>query len=164
LQIEFSGVVQTVTDATGKELSADDIWNVFDREYLSAAQPYRYLAHHLVEDSTREEVELTTDIEYAGKKHHVAGRGNGPIDAFVHAVAQATGDQVKLLDYHEHSVGAGTNATAVTYIEMRVNEGPSLHGVAMDSNIVTASLKAILSGLNRHAAAVRAADSTMVVK
>jgi 2-isopropylmalate synthase len=159
LQIEFSTVVQKVTDTTGKELSADDIWNIFDREYLSVASPYRYMAHHLVEDSTKDEVELATDIEYAGKKRHIAGRGNGPIDAFVHAIAEATGDQVRLLDYHEHSVGAGTNATAITYIEMRVNDGASLHGVGMDSNIVTASLKAILSGLNRQAATARATET-----
>jgi 2-isopropylmalate synthase len=164
LQIEFSGVVQKVTDTTGKELFADDIWNIFDREYLSLVKPYRYVAHHLVEDSTKDEVELATDIEYSGEKRHVSGRGNGPIDAFVHAIAQATGDQVRLLDYHEHSVGAGTNATAVTYIEMRVNDGASLHGVGMDPNIVTASLKAILSGLNRHAAMVRAADSAVAAK
>jgi 2-isopropylmalate synthase len=159
MQIEFSGVVQQVTDTTGKELTADDIWSIFDREYLSSPQPYRYLAHHLVEDSTRDEVELNTEIEYGGAKRQIAGRGNGPIDAFAKAIAASTGDQVKLLDYHEHSVGAGTNATAVTYIEMRVNDGPVLHGVAMDPNIVTASLKAMLSGLNRHRARVGASES-----
>jgi 2-isopropylmalate synthase len=147
LQIEFSQVMQQVMDDTGREQTADDIWNVFSREYVEARAPYQYVSHHLSEDSTRpEEVEVGAEVLVAGEKRRLAGKGNGPIDAFVRALAA----DVKVMDYHEHAIGSGANATAVSYIEMRVGNGPSLHGVGMDSNIVTASFKAILSGLNRH--------------
>ena len=87
-----------------------------------------------------------------GDMHKAKGVGNGPIDAFVAAIASELHAPVKVMDYHEHAIGQGANATAITYIEMRVGDGPSLHGVGMDSNIVTASFKAILSGLNRDVA------------
>lgn len=153
MQIEFSQVVQQVMDTTGKEMTADDIWNIFDSEYLSRGMPYKYIAHKLAEDSSKPEaVEVSTDVSVYGAKHSAKGIGNGPIDAFVAAIAEEIHAPVKVMDYHEHSIGQGANATAITYIEMRVGDGPTLHGVGMDSNIVTASFKAILSGLNRDAA------------
>jgi 2-isopropylmalate synthase len=165
MQIEFSQVVQQVMDTTGKEMSADDIWNVFDSEYLSRGIPYKYIAHKLAEDSSKPEaVEVYTDVSIYGAKHSAKGVGNGPIDAFVAAIAAELHAPVKVMDYHEHSIGQGANATAITYIEMRVGDGPTLHGVGMDSNIVTASFKAILSGLNRDAARVNAKESAPVDK
>jgi 2-isopropylmalate synthase len=149
LQIEFSQVVQEVTDATGKEVSAEDIWNIFSREYLDDPQPYGYVAHHLVEDSSRDEVELGTEIVIGGRRQKLAGRGNGPIDAFISALSQASGEKIALVDYHEHSIGSGADANAVTYIELRVGDGRPLFGVGRDANIVTASFKAVLSGVNR---------------
>ena len=149
LQIEFSQVVQEVTDATGKEVTAQDIWIIFSGEYLGAAVPFGYVAHFLVEDSTRDEVELTTEVMKDGAKHKLAGRGNGPIDAFVHALSKLTGESIAVVDYHEHAITKGADAKAVTYIELKVGDGRALFGVGVDSNIVTASLKAILSGLNR---------------
>ncbi len=150
LQIEFSQVVQKVMDDTGKEMTADDIWNIFDSEYLSRREPYRYVAHKLAEDSSRPDaVEVFAEVCIEGEMHRAHGYGNGPIDAFVAAIASELHAPVRVMDYHEHSIGQGANATAITYIEMRIGEGPSLHGVGMDSNIVTASFKAILSGLNR---------------
>jgi 2-isopropylmalate synthase len=153
MQIEFSSVVQQAMDTTGKEFSAADIWNVFETEYLRRASPYDYVAHHLTEDSRQANaVQVTAEIKSNGAMHKAAGHGNGPIDAFVAAIASELHAPVKVMDYHEHSIGSGANATAITYIEMRVGDGPTLHGVGMDSNIVTASFKAILSGLNRDAA------------
>ncbi len=160
MQIEFSQVVQQVMDTTGKEMSADDIWNVFDSEYLSKGIPYKYIAHKLAEDSSKPEaVEVYTDVSVYGAKHSTKGVGNGPIDAFVAAIAEEIHAPVKVMDYHEHSIGQGANATAITYIEMRVGDGPTLHGVGMDSNIVTASFKAILSGLNRDSARMKSSDA-----
>jgi 2-isopropylmalate synthase len=165
MQIEFSQVVQQVMDTTGKEMSADDIWNVFDNEYLSRGIPYKYIAHKLAEDSSKPEaVEVHTDVSIYGAKHSAKGVGNGPIDAFVAAIAEEIHAPVKVMDYHEHSIGQGANATAITYIEMRVGDGPTLHGVGMDSNIVTASFKAILSGLNRDAARMTATADMAVNK
>jgi 2-isopropylmalate synthase len=150
LQIEFSGVVQEVTDTTGKEVSAEQIWEIFSREFLDAKLPYDYVAHHLVEDSRDDIVELTAEIAVDGRRRRIKGRGNGPIDAFVAALAAIAGVPIAVVDYHEHAVGAGASASAATYIELRVGEGGrALFGVGVDSNILTASLKAILSGLNR---------------
>ncbi|HEX4894876.1 MAG TPA: 2-isopropylmalate synthase [Solimonas sp.] len=149
LQIEFSSVVQGVTDQSGKEVRAEDIWNIFRSEYLEATQPYGYLAHHLVEDSTREQVELGTEISVEGRPQKMQGRGNGPIDAFIAGLSTLVGEKISVLDYHEHAIGAGADAAAVTYIELKLGQGRTLFGVGRDSNIVTASLKAILSGLNR---------------
>lgn len=162
MQIEFSQVVQAVMDTTGKEMSADDIWNIFDSEYVSKTAPYKYVAHKLAEDSSKPEaVEVQAEVVIDGETHKATGTGNGPIDAFVCAIASELHAPVKVMDYHEHAIGQGANATAITYIEMRVGDGPSLHGVGMDSNIVTASFKAILSGLNRDAKRVRASDSVV---
>ncbi len=149
LQIEFSGVVQEVTDTTGKEVSAGEIWQIFQREYLDASSPFGYVAHHLVEDSRDNVVELSAEISVDGRRRRVKGRGNGPIDAFVGALADIAGVAINVVDYHEHAVGEGASASAATYIELRVADGRPLFGVGVDSNILTASLKAILSALNR---------------
>jgi len=163
LQIEFSQVVQEVTDASGKEVTADDIWSIFDREYLSDDGRYAYTAHHLVEDSTSKSVDLKSEIRIDGQRQSLHGEGNGPIDAFVSALSKTAGVNIAVIDYHEHAIGAGADAAAVTYIELRVADGKgggrTLFGVGRDANIVTASLKAIVSGLNR---AQRVADQRRV--
>jgi 2-isopropylmalate synthase len=155
LSIEFSQAVQAVTDASGKEVLAEDIWSIFRREYLDPTAPYRIISHEVTAGANKDEVELSAHIMHDGNKQHLTGRGNGPIDAFVRSIASATQDSVRVLDYSEHSVGAGANATAIAYIEMRVDDGPMLFGVGMDANIVTASLQAIVSGLNREARRVK---------
>jgi 2-isopropylmalate synthase len=152
LQIEFSQIVQDVTDTTGREVTAADIWAIFEREYFVVGGAFDYVAHHLVEDSARNAVELSTEIVHHGVRRKIAGHGNGPIDAFVGAISSIAGETIRLIDYHEHAIGEGADAAAVTYIELRVGEGEqarTLFGVGRDRNIVTASLKAILSALNR---------------
>ncbi|MES2684512.1 MAG: 2-isopropylmalate synthase [Pseudomonadota bacterium] len=152
LQIEFSSVVQGVTDASGKEVSAAEIHALFKAEYLDAAQPYAYVAHHLVEDSKADRVQLATELQVKGVAMKLEGQGNGPIDAFVAGLAKLTGQALAVVDYHEHAVSAGSDAKAVTYIELKIgNATRATHGVGIDGNIVTASLKAILSALNRAA-------------
>jgi 2-isopropylmalate synthase len=146
LQIEFSRAVQKVTDATGREVAASDIYAIFQQEYLSHTTPYSYSAHRTQEDSSRDEsVEIDLDVMFDGEKQALHGAGNGPIDAFVDAL----GLDVKLMDYHEHAIGAGANAQAACYVELRLEDGPTIFGVGMDSNIVTASFKAVLSAINR---------------
>jgi 2-isopropylmalate synthase len=140
-------------DESGKEVSAADIWNIFDRAYLQMQAPYGYVAHHLVEDSSRNQVELSTEISIDGRRSKLQGKGNGPIDAFVAGLAQLIGEPIGIVDYAEHAIGAGADAAAVTYIELKIGEPLSgqktVFGVGRDANIVTASLKAILSGVNR---------------
>jgi 2-isopropylmalate synthase len=149
LQIEFSQVVQAVTDDSGRELTAADIWAIFDQHYLAETGPFTYEAHHLVEDSKSGTVQLTAELVADGQGVPLSGDGNGPIDAFVKALSQQIGREISIVDYHEHALAGGANARAVTYIELKVGDGRALFGVGMDANIVTASLKAILSAVNR---------------
>lgn len=146
LQIEFSRAVQLVTDETGKEMTAEDIYAIFKHEYLDAQSPYAYRSHQTVEDTARHSaVQISADIEHDGKTVALHGNGNGPIDAFV----QALDMNIKLMDFHEHAVGSGANAQAACYVELRMDNGPTCFGVGIDGNIVTASFKAVLSAVNR---------------
>jgi 2-isopropylmalate synthase len=147
LQIEFSRVVQQLADSSGREIAAADIHGLFVHEYLEQETPYRYVSHRLNEDTAagaQVEVEVTAIDKQVQRA--LRGAGNGPIDAFVNAL----GLDVRLMDYHEHSIGSGANARAACYVELRVGNGPTLFGAGIDSNIVTASFKAVLSAVNRH--------------
>ncbi|HSX92208.1 MAG TPA: 2-isopropylmalate synthase [Hydrogenophaga sp.] len=146
LQIEFSQAVQAVMDLEGKELVAKDLWQLFEREYgLSAPAP----ANATTTEQAGGSVRVTADVAWAGTVVPVQGQGNGPIDAFVNALNAATGRSVRVLDYHEHAIGAGAQAQAMAYMELRVDERHTVFGVGRDTNIVSASFKAIVSGLRR---------------
>jgi 2-isopropylmalate synthase len=150
LQIEFSQVVQGVMDASGKELTARELHELFEREYgLATIEAPK---HHVAQEG--EGVHLEADVPFGNRTVHVGGAGNGPIDAFVDALSVAVGATVRVLDYHEHAIASGANAQAVAYIELRVGDR-TLFGVGRDANIVSASLKAILSGLHRAQAVPR---------
>ena len=147
LQIEFSQVVQTVMDATGKELTAQDLFQLFEREYGVRNTPAP--THQVLEETrgaTGPLVKLAADVVLGERSLSIEGAGTGPIDAFVAGLAAATGESVRVLDYHEHAIGSGASAQAVAYLELRIGER-TLFGVGIDSNIVSASLKAIVSGL-----------------
>ena len=147
LQIEFSQVVQAVMDANGKELAAADLWDIFEREYgLTQA---RAPLQPVMEDISGQSVRVAAQVEMGGEPVVVDGQGNGPIDAFVNGLNAAIGRQVRVLDYHEHAIGSGAQARAVAYVEMRIDETRTVFGVGIDANIVSASFKAILSGLYR---------------
>lgn len=150
LQMELRDAVQAVTDATGKELKAADIYTVLQREYVAPAGPYRYVGHVLDEDtSASERVRITVEMEKDDHLQRFTGEGNGPIDAFVAAIHA----EVSVRDYHEHAIGEGASAQAAAYVELRDASGRGYWGVGQDANIVTASLKAIVSALNRAAVA-----------
>jgi 2-isopropylmalate synthase len=156
LQIEFSRVVQGVMDADGKELGAADLWALFEREYhLGQAS----VAHQLGESGPDDIVAVTAQVRIGGREIPVRGAGNGPIDAFVQGLAHATGESIRVLAYHEHAIASGANARAVAYVELRVGER-TLYGVGMDGNIVSASLKAIVSGLQRAGIAIEQEETT----
>ena len=157
LQIEFARAVQQVADASGREIAAAGIYAIFCREYLQQETPYAYSAHKLVEDSSSAEpVQISLTLAQADHTAalHLAGGGNGPIDAFVNAL----GLDIRLMDYHEHSIGSGANARAACYVELRLANGPTTFGAGIDSNIVTASFKAVLSAVNRELARVGEAE------
>ncbi|MNE72546.1 2-isopropylmalate synthase [compost metagenome] len=92
---------------------------------------------------------ISGDFRIDGEMRSLSGEGTGPIDAFVGALAQATGRSIRVLDYAEHAVSAGANAQAAAYVELRVDDSHVVYGVGMDANIVSASISAIVSGLAR---------------
>ncbi|MES2187707.1 MAG: 2-isopropylmalate synthase [Pseudomonadota bacterium] len=149
LQIEFSQVVQRRMDATGKELTAKDIWALFESEY--GLDQVEAPLHKVVEDSSAgsQSVRLDATIDWEGESRVLKGEGSGPIDAFVAGLKAVTGRTVRVLDYHQHAIGSGADARSVAYVELQVDGGAGLFGTGMDANIVSASLKAILSGLTR---------------
>jgi len=150
LQIEFSQIVQTVTDETAKEISAQGIWELFQREYLDRTTPIEFLEYWSVPDTHASEMcRVSASIRCDGKERTINGKGNGPIAAFVDALKADGGFNLRVLDYHEHAIGHGEDATAVAYVEVEDGDGRSLFGVGIHPNIVVASLKATVSALNR---------------
>jgi 2-isopropylmalate synthase len=154
LQIEFSRVVQAVTDADGREVSGGDIWQIFADEYLPAEpggqlEPWGRFALRGTRSVSSEDGPdtIAVDLVDAGTERTIDGAGNGPIAAFVAALG-AVGVDVKVLDYAEHALSEGGDATAAAYVECEV-DGEVLWGVGIDPSITTASLKAIISAINR---------------
>jgi 2-isopropylmalate synthase len=149
LQIEFSQVVQAAMDAQGKEFTAHDIFDIFEREYglRSIPAPRRRVLKE-VDTGPTGTVQFSAEVLLDRETLAIDGTGNGPIDAFVEGLARACGESIRVLDYHEHSIGDGSSAQAIAYLELRIGERV-LFGAGMDSDIVSASLKAIVSGLWR---------------
>jgi 2-isopropylmalate synthase len=147
LQIEFSQAVQKVMDAEGREVTAEDIWRIFQAEYGLGEGSARLA--HVMQTETAGRVRLRAEVNMAGRGVAIEGEGNGPVDAFVDGVSRAIGAAVKVADYHEHSIGGGAQARAAAYLEVRVGDGPALFGVGIDENIVNASLQAVLSAVAR---------------
>jgi 2-isopropylmalate synthase len=147
LQIEFMQVVQRVMDVAGTELGAADLYALFEREYgLTAVQT---LSNRVLEAQADASVRLRGQLRWGGALVDVDGQGNGPIDAFIQAMQAATGHRIRVIDYHQHAIGAGADAKAAAYLELRVNETQTLFGVGMDADVISAALKAIVSGLER---------------
>ena len=147
LQVEFSGEVQRYTDQYGGEMEADDIWRLFSEIYLDDADSIRYVKHQLFEEGDSQGIRLT--VEKNGEEHVLTGRGNGPIDAAVHALADQ-GMAVQVRSYEERSMGKGEDAKACAFMELTLeNAEREWFGVGMDANIVTASIRALVSGVNR---------------
>ncbi len=158
LQIEFSGVVQRHTDHEGGEVSAEQLWTTFTDEYLPDAERSwgRFeLRGSRLSTSEQGDDQLSVELSDDGELVVLAGQGNGPIAAFTQALADR-GVDVRVLDYHEHAMSAGGDATAAAYVECAV-DGQVLWGVGIDPNIVTASLKAVVSAVNRSVRAAAAA-------
>jgi len=145
LQIEFSRVIQARTDAEGGEVTPAQMWEAFAAEYL-AAGPMELKAHHASSVVDAKDV-LTAEVGVDGHVRQVEGLGNGPISAFCDALG-SLGIEVRVLDYTEHALSAGSDAQAAAYVECEVG-GRTLWGVGIDTNTVTASLRAVLSAVNR---------------
>ncbi len=149
LQIEFSQVIQRITDASGKELASKEIRKAFDREYVDVVTPVEYLDHRTHHSETGRVEQLTARLHLNGADVRVHGSGNGPVDAFVQALRSELGFDIHVQNYHEHATGSGEDATAVSYVQLRVGQEVAVFGVGLDPNIVTATLKAVVSAVNR---------------
>ena len=154
LQIEFSRVVQGLTDSEGGEVSSEKLWEIFQDEYLPApnSKPElkwgRFELKRMKTESEMDgEVKLDIVLRDGANEIAVSGTGNGPISAFL-SILGAQGVDTRLLDYVEHTMSAGGDAQAASYIELDV-AGKTLWGVGIDSDIATSSLKAVISGVNR---------------
>jgi 2-isopropylmalate synthase len=148
LQIEFSQVVQTHTDSEGGEVTPEQMWQIFESEYLAAERPLQLNAVH-TSSAAGEKDALHVGLYVNGQRQELEGHGNGPIAAFVDALS-TIGHDVRVLDYAEHAMSAGGDAKAAAYLECAI-DGSVFWGVGMDANIVTASLKAVVSAVNRSA-------------
>ena len=152
LQIEFSQVVQSKTDSEGGEVTPDQLWKIFEDEYLPAAdnQWGRFKLVGLSQSShLDEDVNLSVDLRDEGSTHSLSGTGNGPIAAFVNIMNKRVGGAgVRVLDYYEHALSAGGDAKAAAYLECEV-AGRTFWGVGIDPSTTTAALKAVVSAVNR---------------
>jgi 2-isopropylmalate synthase len=152
LQIEFSKVVQVEADTTGHEMTSDIIWRIFEDEYLPAANDQQQWGRFALLGSRSTSSDagpdtLEADVTDNGHKVTIEGSGNGPVAAFVAALHTRDMD-VEVLDYHEHAMSGGGDATAAAYVECQIGDD-ILWGVGIDPSITTATLKAIMSAVNR---------------
>src|SRR3984885_15295299 len=145
LQIEFSQVVQAAADASGKELTSDELAALFSAEYLRTSAPFVYRSHQLSATDGGDRERITLHVDRNGSPTTLVGTGSGPIDAIVNALALP----FDVLSYSEHSRAAGSGAQAVAYVEITTHSRGTLFGVGVHNNIITASLLAVLSAVNR---------------
>jgi 2-isopropylmalate synthase len=151
LQIEFSQVIQKITDETGKEISASDIWETFQETYFNENGTFKFLEHHINSRANKEGLQVD-EIEIKIKKGNgtktIKGSGNGPIDAMIDALSTNLELDVKIADYHQHAISSGSDAKAVAYSEISYKE-QSVWGIGIHQNTVIAGLESVINGLNR---------------
>jgi 2-isopropylmalate synthase len=145
LQIEFSRAIQARTDAGGGEVTASEMWELFSAEYLSDG-PVALLGHRSSSVVESKHV-LTAEVRVDGRARQIEGFGNGPISAFCDAL-NAVGEKVRVLDYTEHALSAGSDAQAAAYVEVEI-DGGTLWGVGVEADTTGASMRAVLSAVNR---------------
>lgn len=143
MQIEFSQVVQKETDRLGLEMTAKQIYDLLDQEYLQIKEPLQLLKHRLQEENGESTVSL--EVKVGDKVEHWHGVGKGALEAVVSAVPA----NIEVMDYNEHAIGAGSTANAAAYVEIRMDGGRSLHGIGVHENITMASFQALFSAMNR---------------
>ena len=149
LQVEFSQVIQAITDADGGELGSTALRNAFEVEYLASTEPLELLTYRVEASAADSEPDgVLASIRLNGEVLTIQGEGNGPISAFVSALDEQCGITVSVRDYHEHAMGHGATTTAAAYVEVEL-DGDTSWGVGIHPNIVTASLRAVASGVNR---------------
>ena len=151
LQIEFSQVIQKIADESGKEISPSDVWDNFQTTYLNESGSYEFVEHN-INSKANKDGSQTDEIEINLKVNDeiisITGTGNGPIDAMVNSIKDYLKLDIKISDYHQHAISAGSDAKAVAYSELLLN-GKSVWGVGIHQNTVIAGFESVISGLNR---------------
>ena len=151
-QAQFSQVIQKITDATSQEISGQQIWDAFEKEFITQGGPYTLKSFSSKSASRSNDLErVTAVVTHAGKDHKIEATGNGPIAAFVKGMRETFGLSFKLKDYTEHTRTAGSESEAAAYIELVVPDegGASVFGVGIDTSITLAPIKAVVSAINR---------------
>ena len=155
MHVEFGAVVQKESDRVGKELKPEQIFELFDKEYLSVEKTYQLVRHSFVEDSLHGDesrVKFVGQVGFRGKVMDAVGEGNGPIDAFfnaLHGLPEGHIENWQFVDYKEHAISSGSDTQAVCYIQLKAPDGSDVFGVGKSHNINRASLRAILCAINR---------------
>ncbi len=150
MQMEFSQVVQGISEETGKEVNSATIREAFDDSFLKIVTPLQFVRHTSTQDNDDDALRtLTAVVMVNGEKREIKGQGNGPIDAFVHAIKSFLDVDFRVVDYHQHATGAGADAQSACYFEIQAGKGATRYGAALHSNIVSASLMAVCSAFNR---------------
>jgi 2-isopropylmalate synthase len=151
---EFGAVIQKVSDSAGRELQLDEIWDSFEKEYLQNITPYfldsfNVVKRHIENDKQASCAEIEAVVDVNGEKKTITAEGNGPLDAFCSALKlEITGD-FTLSRYHEHALSKSASSKAVAYIQITMPDGLKKWGVGIDTDIIVASIKAVLSALDR---------------
>ncbi|MGC5799799.1 2-isopropylmalate synthase [Sphingomonas sp. NFX23] len=148
LQADFSRHVQAYADETSRELNAADIWSLFERTYMPQADDRVELRDYEESGASGQRVFIGR-VAIDGEERSISGRGNGLISGVIAAIAESTGPTLDVVDYNEHAIGHGADAQAAAYVECRTAEGRTVFGVGMDTDIATASVRAVLSAANR---------------
>ncbi len=152
MRIEFGKTINDIADARGEEIPSTGIYQIFEQEYLKRTTPFKLEDFHteqITGQAENEGVACVARILVQGKRHEISGHGNGPIDAFVNALNEAKLANFTLLSYAEHSLSQGAAAKAVAYIQINVGNNRTFYGAAVETDIERASIKAVLSALNR---------------
>jgi len=151
LQIEFSKAIQKIADSEGGEVMPEEIWQTFEREYLKPVRPLELISlRHLEGEPGHDRIEAVLHVD--GVERSVVGSGHGPLDALVTGLGEELGISVRILDYAEHAMRSGADATAAAYVEAEI-DGDVFWGVGIDESIVVASMRALISAVNRGAVA-----------
>jgi 2-isopropylmalate synthase len=150
MHAEMGAIINKVADQLGRELSTNEIYEAFNKEYLNTNSPIEIVSTRFeyVNDDPRV-VACRATVKHKGKEIQVEGQGNGPISAFAHAIKEEGLQEATLTDFHEHSIGTGADTEAVAYIQIEVPGGLRFWGAGVDTNIDLAGTKALVSAINR---------------
>src|SRR5262249_3451204 len=149
MHVEFGKVIKALADARGNELSSTQLYDAFEQEYLQQEGPLELVAFHCENSADENLVACTTRLRIDGVLRVIHARGNGPIDAFVRSLNQEDIASFQVLSYAEHSLSQGAAAQAAAYIQIQTEAGKTFFGSAIETSIELASVKAVLSALNR---------------